>query len=438
MQKTMITILISFPSDYPSEQRMVMQSVIYSKPEVDRRADEMSRLLAAVETDAPGAQKNYEKYIQDAAADTRESMKVRFALNHPIVVFIRMKLVFSISENAICGVRLSIMTFPACFNSLGLSQLEGACRCTLIKQYSFRAVGGKNGCSLLDMMPKMSAISKIGFVIFLIAHPLKNIPIEVCIPSFLIWFIGFNFAQDFRRSLPVFEKFLKDLKSNRLSNERMERIKKHAAAVDTQYNTYVRELNPRLWGYLPDSGRARLSTPIFEHIYSDDESLTLPPESIKAAIHSFVSDWTTFGKARLSSCITDHQTQMHGYTEDSVPDVTNVANAVVTCPKHNFNVQALIGWDDARLHLNCFIPKPPRLVESKDAPSFTFSEAGYHTAVHLLNLLGLSPTTTKANSLEGLRARFMCATCPLTKWAEGRYAMTFKESVRHSFESLCE
>jgi hypothetical protein len=281
------------------------------------------------------------------------------------------------------------------------------------KKKTFRAVGGKNGCSLLDMMPKMSATSDIGFgfVTFLIAHSLRNIPIEVCIPSFPIWFIGLNFTQDFRRSLPAFEKILKDLKSNRLSHERSERIQKRAAVIDTQYNTYVRELNPQLWGYLPDSRRAHQSTPIFEHIHSDDESLTLPPESIKAAIHSFVSDWTTFGKARLSSCITDHQTQMHGYTEDSVPDVMNVANAVVICPKHAR--QPLIGWDDARLHLDCVTPRTPRLVESKDAPSFTFSAAGYHTAVHLLNLLGLSPTTTKANSLEGLRARFMCTTCPL-------------------------
>lgn len=63
MQKTMITVLIKFPSDYPSERFMVTKSMVYSKPEVDRRADEMSHLLAAVETDAPGAQKNYEKYI---------------------------------------------------------------------------------------------------------------------------------------------------------------------------------------------------------------------------------------------------------------------------------------------------------------------------------------------------------------------------------------
>jgi hypothetical protein len=135
MPKTMITILIYFPSDYPYEK--YRNSMIYSKPEVDRRVDEMSRLLAAVEIDAPGAQINYEKYIQDAAAATRESMKVRFAFNHSIVVFIRMKLVFSISKNAIYGVLLSIGTFPACFNSPGLSQLEGACRCTLIKKIFF-------------------------------------------------------------------------------------------------------------------------------------------------------------------------------------------------------------------------------------------------------------------------------------------------------------
>lgn len=308
------------------------------------------------------------------------------------------------------------------------------------KQYFFRAVGGKNGCSLLDMTPKMSANSNIGFVTFLIAHSLRNIPIEVCIPSFPMWFIGFNFTQDFRRSLPAFEKVLKDLKSDRLSAERLERIKKREAVIDTQYKAYIRELNPQLWGALPESGRYHLSTPIFEHIYSDDESLTLPPEGIKAAFHSFVSDWTTLGKARLSSCITDHQARMHGYTEDSVPDVMNVANAVVICPKHKR--QPLIGWDDAKLHLNCVTPRTPRLVKSKDAPSFTFSAAGYHTAVHLLNLLGLSPTTTKANSLEGLRARFMCTTCSFTMATRGsstgRCAMTLKESVRHSFESFRE
>jgi hypothetical protein len=55
MQKTVITILTKFPSDYPYER--YMNSMTYSKPEVDRRADEMSRLLAAVETDVPGAQK---------------------------------------------------------------------------------------------------------------------------------------------------------------------------------------------------------------------------------------------------------------------------------------------------------------------------------------------------------------------------------------------
>ena len=211
------------------------------------------------------------------------------------------------------------------------------------KQYFFRAVGGKNGCSLLDMTPKMSANSNIGFVTFLIAHSLRNIPIEVCIPSFPMWFIGFNFTQDFRRSLPAFEKVLKDLKSDRLSAERLERIKKREAVIDTQYKAYIRELNPQLWGALPESGRYHLSTPIFEHIYSDDESLTLPPEGIKAAFHSFVSDWTTLGKARLSSCITDHQARMHGYTEDSVPDVMNVANAVVICQEETQG-----GSDDER------------------------------------------------------------------------------------------
>ena len=54
--------------------------MVYSKAEVNGRADEMSRLLVAVETGAPVAQENYEKYIQDAAAATRESMKVSFSL----------------------------------------------------------------------------------------------------------------------------------------------------------------------------------------------------------------------------------------------------------------------------------------------------------------------------------------------------------------------
>ena len=90
MQKAMVTILTKFPTGgmqyyYPSEQDFTnMNSMIFSKAEVYRRADEMSRLLAAVETSAPGAQENYEKYTQDAAAATRESMKVRFFLNHPI------------------------------------------------------------------------------------------------------------------------------------------------------------------------------------------------------------------------------------------------------------------------------------------------------------------------------------------------------------------
>lgn len=84
MQKTITTILIKFHSEgmqYPSE-RDHWNSKIYSKAEVDMRADEMSRLLSAVETNAPGAEENYEKYKQDAATATRESMKVRRSLNH--------------------------------------------------------------------------------------------------------------------------------------------------------------------------------------------------------------------------------------------------------------------------------------------------------------------------------------------------------------------
>jgi hypothetical protein len=228
----------------------------------------------------------------------------------------------------------------------------------------------------------------------------------------------------------------------------LERIKKRKAAVDSQYNSYLRELNPQLWGYLPGSTRFHQIAPIVEYIYSEDESLTPPPESTKVEIHAFVSNWTTFGKAQLSSCITDHQTQIHDTTEDSVPDVMNLATAVVICSENERGnirhgvygapLQALIGWDDAKLHLDCITP---RTQESKDAPSFTFSVAGYHTAVHLLDLLGLSPTTTKANLLEGHQARFMCITCPF-EWrmrSKGRHAMTFKESVRHChFELPCE
>ena len=280
---------------------------------------------------------------------------------------------------------------------------------------------------------------------FLNTHPLRNIPIEVCIPSFPIWFIGFDFKQDFRDSLPVLEHVLRRIKSERLSRERSERVKNREAFVDGQYSSYILELNPQLWECLPEANRVRQFAPIFEYIHSDDESLTLSSESAKAEIHSFVSDWTTFGKARLSSCITDHHTQIRGFTEDSVPDVMNVANAVMICPGGSWDeehVRLLIGWDDARLHLNCITPVTPRLVESKDAPSFTFSAAGYHTAVHLLNLLGLSPTTTKTDVLESLRARFMCITCPFTiatkGSSKGRRAMTFKESVRHSFKSLSE
>jgi hypothetical protein len=92
MQKTLITILRKLSSggmQYPSEQHYTsMNSMVYSKAEVYGRADEMSRLLAAVETGAPGAQENYEKYTQDAAAATREAMKVCFSLNHFIAVYI--------------------------------------------------------------------------------------------------------------------------------------------------------------------------------------------------------------------------------------------------------------------------------------------------------------------------------------------------------------
>lgn len=313
----------------------------------------------------------------------------------------------------------------------------------LDQKYSFHVVGGKNGCSLMDMTPKMSTKWNIGFATFSITHPLRNIPNEVGIPFFPIWFIGFNFTQDFRRSLPFLENILRRLKSSRLSHERLERIKKRKAAVDSQYNSYLCELNPQLWGYLPDHTRVHQIAPIFEYIYSDDESLISPPESTRAEIHSFVSDWTTFGKAQLSSCINDYQAQMHGYTENSVPHVMDVATVVVICPKKEMQIfnwghlQALIGWDDARLHLDCITPKAQ---ESKDTSSFIFSAAGHHTAVHLLNLLGLSPTTTKSNLLEGLRARFMCITCPFA-WrmqSKGRHAMTFKESVRHYFELPCE
>ena len=66
-----------YPSEFDYDD-----SMIYSKPEVDMRADEMSRLLAAVETNVPDAQDNYEKYKQDAATATRESMNVRCVSNH--------------------------------------------------------------------------------------------------------------------------------------------------------------------------------------------------------------------------------------------------------------------------------------------------------------------------------------------------------------------
>ncbi|KIM46536.1 hypothetical protein M413DRAFT_8346 [Hebeloma cylindrosporum] len=226
-------------------------------------------------------------------------------------------------------------------------------------------------------------------------HSLRNIPIEVCIPSFPIWFPSFNFWQDFRRSLPVLEHNLEGVKSRRLLIVRLER----QAAVKSQYNAYLRELSPQLWGYFPEFTRVCDVPSIRAYIWSDDESLTPPPDSIKAEFHSFVSDWTTFGKAELSSCITD---QMPGYSEKSVPDLMNVATAVVVCAKKEWKgnldqYPVLIGWEDARLHLDCIAPNNPQFVKSKDAPSFTFSTAGYRAAVHLLGLLGLSPTTTKAN-----------------------------------------
>lgn len=142
---------------------------------------------------------------------------------------------------------------------------------------------------------------------------------------------------------------------------------------------------------------------------------------------------------------------MPGYSEKSVPDLMNVATAVVVCAKKEWKgnldqYPVLIGWEDARLHLDCIAPNNPQFVKSKDAPSFTFSAAGYRAAVHLLGLLGLSPTTTKANVLEGLRARFICVTCTARRWStrNWRQVMTFKKSVSHAIgcpgrpESLVE
>jgi len=234
---------------------------------------------------------------------------------------------------------------------------------------------------------------------------------------------------------------LREAKCIRLAKERDELIARRKKEISAIYQNCQRLLDPVLWQYLPEVNHSYEIDIIFDYIYSHEKSALLAVDEAAQKIHLLFDQWLACGKHWLLELMSKHHTSICFQN-----NALDLATSVFICPLHSPKGNkaeyhsALLGWEDAAVHLDCNMPRNPQQL-TKNSPEllkFEYSMDGHKIALYLLGLLGLD-ASTPASDVEALEDRFMCLSCPLEVKRgniKGRFALKFKECAS-LFVLLC-
>ena len=223
---------------------------------------------------------------------------------------------------------------------------------------------------------------------------------------------------------------MRQAKYTRLVQEQEELISQRKEEVTAIYKDCQRRLDPTLWQYLPGPDYSYEMDTISHYIHSHEQPAILDPYDTAQMILLFFDQWLACGRRGLLELMSKFHTP--SVLDD---DALDLVTSVFVCNSHSpiGPYPALIGWEDAAVHLECNMSRNHEDL-TKNFPEpflFEYSMTGHKTSLFLLGLLGLE-ASTPASDVEALEARFICASCPLEDQRggmKGRFALKFKECV---------
>lgn len=203
------------------------------------------------------------------------------------------------------------------------------------------------------------------------------------------------------------------------------------------------------WRYFAQT----LDEDILRRLMGDSDRRSFSPY-MQWRIFAYLDEWLESEKNRLREALAGTVCLKTCTLPNGQQDAIRLATVVFRCCNHNqFSEESppwypqtviiipksienpaepiFFGWGQAYEHTSYRNHGVPGSLDN--VPECTFSDELYKVMVHMLNVLGLDPTSTVDGDLDRLDTRFLCLSCPTRgRSMKGILPMRWREFVRAS------